>query len=261
MRPLSSSSISPRAKAHVSFLVFLVLMGASVVLFDASWQISIIPYYTDMPEPQQHSEHVVDIDIGIDSEIDIQGETETTTEVVRAKQKQQNANVTTTKTTTTTTTTSMESIPPSKMSVHYHEMWNHTTSTIDVPEKYKNPFNFDVIGTDGVPPPLTSLEILQNVLHGDKYQAEFEAVEVYMKAIHNANARTKKNATATATASIPTCLAPDLAATRELANQVVEARRNRSTKRNTKQQQKQNDRWPYKELVLPLPVLNGEDTI
>ena len=217
-------------------------------LINASWQISIVPYYTDMPEPQQHSERVVDIDIdiGIDSEIDIQGETETTTEVVRAKQKQQNANV-------TTTTTSMESIPPSKVTVHYHEMWNHTTSTIDIPEKYKNPFNFDA------PPPLTSLEILQNVLHGDKYQAEFEAVEVYMEAIQNANARTKKKATATA--SIPSCLAPDLAATRELANQVVEARRNRSTKRNTKQKQKRNDRWPYEELVLPLPVLNGEDTI
>jgi hypothetical protein len=28
--------------------------------------------------------------------------------------------------------------------------------------------------------PLTSLEILQSVLHGDKYKAEFEAVEVYM---------------------------------------------------------------------------------
>ena len=158
----------------------------------------------------------------------------------------------------------MESIPPSKMTVHYHEMWNHTTSTIDIPEKYKNPFN-SITSIDGVPvpPPRTSLEILQNVLHGDQYRAEFEAVEVYMNAIsRNANA----NATDTETPTIiPTCLVPDVGATRELANRVVEARRSRirgdgSVHKNQQPQRKLKGKWPYEELVLSLPVLNGEDT-
>jgi len=117
MRTLLSSSISPRAKAkvsaslfYVSFLVFLVIFGGSVFLIDV-WQIW---------------ERIAETTVSYEE----YAESRPTMEVVRAKQKQQNANVT-----TTTTTTSMESIPPSKMTVHYHEMWNHTTSTIDIPEK------------------------------------------------------------------------------------------------------------------------------
>jgi hypothetical protein len=56
--------------------------------------------------------------------------------------------------------------------------------------------------------------------------------------------------------SIPKCLAPDLGATRELVNRVVEARNKRNSKRL-----KSAEQWPYEQLVLPLPVLNGEDYI
>lgn len=121
------------------------------------------------------------------------------------------------------------SIPPSEMEVHYHEMWNHTTNTISVPEKYRNPFNLTVIDEKGHRRrPLTSLEILDNVLNGDKYRAEFKAVEAYMEG------KIKE---------VPQCLVANIDATRELANKVVQAR---SEPKATYQRPTQ----------LPLPFLN-----
>ena len=81
---------------------------------------------------------------------------------------------------------------------------------------------------------LTSLEILQNVLHGKKYKAEFTQVEYYMNTI------TKNSNT---TLPVPSCLVPDLTATRNLAKRVMEAR-NKKRKRSKLE-------W-----TLLLPILN-----
>ena len=103
-----------------------------------------------------------------------------------------------------------------RMKVHYHSMWNHSTSTISVPEEYRNPFNMTVVDEEGNSRrAFTSLEILQEVLHGSKYEAEFQAVENYMERLSN-NTKEKP--------LVPKCLAPDLAATRKLADRIVEAR-------------------------------------
>lgn len=151
------------------------------------------------------------------------------------------------------------SIPPSKMAVHYYEMWNHTNSTIEIPEEYQNPFDTLVEDENGNwKRPLTSLEILQKVLRDDKFKADFDAVETY---IQNNQ-----------TGPVPSCLAPDLAATRDLANEVVSARRQRDSQQTPKDRQRRNkirkkkkrgtaranEMWPYEELMLSLPVLNGE---
>eukprot|EP00531_Pseudo-nitzschia_arenysensis_P015244 CAMPEP_0116150976 /NCGR_PEP_ID=MMETSP0329-20121206/19846_1 /TAXON_ID=697910 /ORGANISM="Pseudo-nitzschia arenysensis, Strain B593" /LENGTH=359 /DNA_ID=CAMNT_0003647549 /DNA_START=294 /DNA_END=1373 /DNA_ORIENTATION=+ len=120
------------------------------------------------------------------------------------------------------------------MKVHYFEMWNHSTSTIEVPEKYKNPFNLPLEDEFGNPRrlPPTSLEILQEVLHGEKYKAEFIAVEEYMKKIKNNVSNPE----------VPSCLAPDTRATRKLADKIVEERKNNPNK---------EENW-----TLPLPILN-----
>jgi hypothetical protein len=140
------------------------------------------------------------------------------------------------------------------MKIHYHEMWNHATSTIDIPEEYQNPFNILIVDetTGEKRRPLTSLEILQNVLHDDKYKAEFEAVEVYMGS--------------NGTAPIPQCLLPGVNATRELANRVVEARRKQRKEHEQQQYRRRSEvkvnkseaQWPYEQMIMPLPVLNGK---
>ena len=146
------------------------------------------------------------------------------------------------------------SIPPSKMKFHYHEMWNHTTSTIEIPDEYQNPFDIFVLdGNNGNRRrPLTSLEILQNVLHGTQYRAEFEAVEAYMD-------ETSDNANS----PIPKCLLPDVKATQKLANRIVQGRNERQRQRQPYQQRRRKKKrdWQYDQLMLPLPILNGEDTI
>ena len=186
---------------------------------------------------------VIHSDIHIPAETELADSRPTTVEE-RPKQKQN--------TVTTTTTATMLSIPPSNMEVHYYEMWDHATSTINIPEKYKNPFNAMGVAV----PPRTSLKILENVLHGEKYRAEFEAVELYMEVIHNTTTTAAAAETATAKQpTIPKCLAPNLGATRELANRVVKERRKHKRNTNT------NKKWPYEKLVLPLPVMNGEDYI
>jgi len=149
------------------------------------------------------------------------------------------------------------SIPPSKMEVHYYEMWNHINSTIEVPEEYQNPFDILVEDENGNwKRPLTSLEILQNVLHDEKFKADFDAVETYVQN--------------ELTGPVPSCLAPDLAATRDLANEVVSARRQRDAQQTPEDRErrnkirKQNKRgtaradqmWPYEEMMLSLPILN-----
>lgn len=51
-------------------------------------------------------------------------------------------------------------IPPSKMTIHYHEIWNRTTSTIGIPKHYlQNPIDVLVVDENGNKKrPLTSLK-------------------------------------------------------------------------------------------------------
>jgi hypothetical protein len=82
----------------------------------------------------------------------------------------------------TETTNYIPQLLPSQMDLKYYEMWNHTTSTIDIPMKY-NRYPF----FDGIP---SSLEILQSVLplhnhHGDdannENEKEYLEVDQYYK--------------------------------------------------------------------------------
>jgi membrane-associated HD superfamily phosphohydrolase len=97
----------------------------------------------------------------------------------------------------------------------YH-LWNHTTSTIDIPNELRPPFSF--VGgspdTDSTTATfkLTSLEILQSVLHGEENENEYLAVEEYIQTNYSLP---------TTTNTIPQCLIPNKVATRELANEFV----------------------------------------
>jgi hypothetical protein len=99
-----------------------------------------------------------------------------------------------------------------------YELWNHTTSTIDIPNKLRPPFSFvggspDTDTTTATATfKLTSLEILQSVLHGEENENEYLAVEEYIRT--NYSLPTTKN-------TIPQCLIPNKIATRELANEFV----------------------------------------
>ena len=132
-----------------------------------------------------------------------------------------------------------------------------------VPEDYQNPFNVLVVDEKGNKRrPRTSLEILQSVLHGTKYQAEFAAVEAYMERSRDDHATTDTNTTTSPSVSVPTCLRPDVKATRDLAHRVVQARPARSPQlqqlRNERMytSRRNTDLWPFAELMLPLPILN-----
>jgi hypothetical protein len=153
-------------------------------------------------------------------------------------------------------------IPPSRMGTKYHEMWDLSTSTIDIPDEYRNPFNTTIGGEQGSGSerlPRPSLKILEEVIHGEKYRAEFEAVEAYMEATDPE--RKPTNGTTTAV-SPPSCLVPDLQATRDLARRTVELRETVFPKPekiwhwNIDKENK--NKWQYKEMTLPLPILNGE---
>ena len=97
-----------------------------------------------------------------------------------------------------------------------YELWNHTTSTIDIPNELRPPFSF--VGgspdTDTATATfkLTSLEILQSVLHGEENENEYLAVEEYIQTNYSLP---------TTTNTIPQCLIPNKIATRELANEFV----------------------------------------
>ena len=138
-------------------------------------------------------------------------------------------------------------------------MWNHTTSTIDIPDRYKNPFGGNGRGRR----PLTSLEILQEVLHGETHLAEFDLVDRYVR--RNFTGRP------------PSCLVPDVRATQRLAERVVEARsreqqrrrrqrrlalrkRNARRARNKEQRRQRRERSRHGDAPgnarLPLPILN-----
>ena len=141
-------------------------------------------------------------------------------------------------------------IPPSEMERSYAKMWNHGTSTIDVPEEYKTPFDEWVTDETGKRRrPLTSLEILQEVLHGTRYRADLDKLEAYLG---------RNDTSQPAILDLPRCLVPNTASTRALADTVVEARRQTPERQPRPKDQKQSKhQWPYDELALPLPILNG----
>mmetsp|Transcript_18522 Transcript_18522/g.42744 ORF Transcript_18522/g.42744 Transcript_18522/m.42744 type:complete len:542 (-) Transcript_18522:382-2007(-) len=178
-----------------------------------------------------------------------------------------------TMTMTTTTTTKM--IPPSEMEIHYHEMWNHTASTIEVPEKFKNPFGERIVvvdeeGTGGEKKkrrrPLTSLEILQEVLHGSKHEEDFRKLEAYISRMRSRSKKKRKEGGGgdgdddddLAIEDMPRCLIPDVEGTRALADKVVASR----AAKKKKQQRQRGRRRRLRRLELrdafelPLPILN-----
>jgi hypothetical protein len=97
-----------------------------------------------------------------------------------------------------------------------YEHWNHTKSTIDIPNELRPPFSFvgssSDIDTTSATFKLTSLEILQSVLHGEENEEEYLAVEEYIQTNYSLP---------TTTSTIPQCLIPNKIATRELANEFV----------------------------------------
>jgi hypothetical protein len=101
-------------------------------------------------------------------------------------------------------------VSPRNMDIKYYEMWNHNTSTIDVPDKYKFPFY------DGIP---SSLEILESVLHGEKNEKEYMDVDNYMTSLSLSNSDK--------VLSLPNCLAPDTRKTRQIANEILDGTRSR----------------------------------
>jgi hypothetical protein len=147
-------------------------------------------------------------------------------------------------------------------------MWDLVKSTIDIPEEYRNPFNTTIGGEPGSGSerlPRPSLKILEEVIHGEKYRAEFEAVEAYMETIYPKIKKKRKINQTNATisdVSPPSCLVPDLQATGDLARRTVELRKTIFPKpqkiwhRNVAEKRKIE--WQYKKLTLPLPILNGE---
>ena len=154
------------------------------------------------------------------------------------------------------------------MDVHYHQMWNHSTSTIEVPEKFKNPFNEWLIDDAGNRRrPRTSLEILQEVLHGPKYSADFDALEDYLNYTQwKQKGQPDDNGKLPAIREVdpPSCLVPNLESTRALAARVVERRREQQHQQQPHEPprglklEEPLAEWPFQELVLPLPVINGE---
>jgi hypothetical protein len=103
-----------------------------------------------------------------------------------------------------------------------YELWNHTTSTIDIPNELRPPFSFvggspdtdttTATATATATFKLTSLEILQSILHGEENENEYLAVEEYIQTNYSLP---------TTTNTIPQCLIPNKIATRELANEFV----------------------------------------
>jgi hypothetical protein len=80
---------------------------------------------------------------------------------------------------------------PIQMSVHYYEMWDHNTSTIQIPHQHR------YFGQDK----RTSLEILQDIIHSKKDQA--------------GNSPLPGNNT-----NLPSCFVPNIQKARALANDV-----------------------------------------
>jgi len=130
----------------------------------------------------------------------------------------------------------IQSIPPSNMGIQYKDLWDHNTSTIIIPKQFQNPFG----GSTAEKKKLTSLEILQNVLHGKQYQKElYQEIDDYM---------------AGNTSNVPKCLLPDLQTTRTLVDEVIHERERR--KREGNQQQQQLPKSLSDRLVLHTKILN-----
>ena len=109
---------------------------------------------------------------------------------------------------------------PSQMDLKYYEMWNHTTSTIDIPMKY-NRYPF----FDGIP---SSLEILQSVLplhnhHGDdaNNENEKEYLEVDQYIINVMKEDSDPSKEKKFSRPLPSCLVPNIKATRQIANDIL----------------------------------------
>jgi len=123
-------------------------------------------------------------------------------------------------------------ILPSQMKIKYYEMWNHNTSTINIPEEYRHPFGMQSN---------TSLEILQYVLHDEKYQDEYLAVDEYMKGESE---------------HIPQCLLPNLKATQDLVNEIKKKRQARRNNTTNDESNKKHESTAEKNLLIDLPILN-----
>ena len=113
---------------------------------------------------------------------------------------------------------------PSQMDLKYYEMWNHTTSTIDIPMKY-NRYPF----FDGIP---SSLEILQSVLpllhnhHGvdneyENNENEKEYLEVDQYIINVMKKDSDPSKEKKFSRPLPSCLVPNIKATRQIANDIL----------------------------------------
>jgi len=282
---------SPREPPKMStrynlLFMFIVLAAATSIFRNSTWQSSMTQYLVGIKGQRQSSLERISHQAVDESKQNVKIKKNLTNETSQRDQDIEKQNSATQKRrremllrtntgpkyqapqpkTISATSMGITSILPSLMKVHYHEMWNHTTGTIDIPDEYKNPFDILLVESDGsYRRPLTSLEILQNVLHGDKYRDEFDALELYM--------------TSNDTVPIPKCMVPDIEATRELARKVVEFRKtHKKRKRNlnksarnlnksanaTGRQLEKNPnpwykKWPYEAMTLPLPILNRKN--
>ena len=146
---------------------------------------------------------------------------ETTTKQSKAKQNK------------TTAAHGATAIPPSAMTVKYHEMWNHTASRIRVPAEHRHPF-----GPGSVP----SLTLLERALHGREHRAEDAAVDAYVDGRSDV---------------APRCLLPDVAATRRAAEEIVARRKRRRPRVRAAAAAGDGRRRPEADdLMIGLPILN-----
>ena len=126
-------------------------------------------------------------------------------------------------------------LSPRTMVRKYYEMWNHTTSTIQVPEQWKYPFYEETP---------SSLEILASVLHGPEHEQDYRDVDDYIRHKNESPRQRVGNPTTSSVSSssvsssvqsmkgssnIPTCLAPDITATRQIADEILEGTRTKLT--------------------------------
>ena len=85
----------------------------------------------------------------------------------------------------------------------YHGLWNFTSHTITIPDKQPND-------------PITSLEILQNILQQDNYEENIKRIMTEMKKNTSLSSLSKL----TTTLSSPSCITPNIPETKQLVELV-----------------------------------------